>query len=58
MKKGTTMASATAERVTEVVKAAEDIVAAAAKSESKGKVASVTNEPGTQRAWDAKAQID
>lgn len=52
------MASATAERVTEVVKAAEDIVAAAAKSESKGKVASVTNEPGTQRAWDAKAQID
>jgi len=52
------MASTTAERATEVVKEAEDVVAKAAAAESKGKVPSATSEPGEARAWDAKAQID
>jgi topoisomerase IA-like protein len=56
MKEGTTMASVTAERATEVVKEAEDIVAAAAKSDAKETVS--TTERGEARAWDAKAQID
>jgi topoisomerase IA-like protein len=58
MKEGTTMASVTAERATEVVKEAEDIVAAAAKSDAKETVSSATTERGEARAWDAKAQID
>lgn len=55
------MASATAERATEVVKAAEDIVASAAKGESKATVARGQNDwasTGDARAWDSKAQID
>ena len=52
------MASVTAERATEVVKEAEDIVAAAAKSDAKETVSSATTERGEARAWDAKAQID
>jgi len=56
---GTTMASTIADSATEtVVKAAEDIVASAAKSETKGRVPSATAETGEARAWDAKAQID
>jgi hypothetical protein len=56
------MASATAERTTEVVTgevvdAAEKIVAAAA-AESKTSVPSQTTEKAEARAWDAKAQID
>lgn len=58
MKEGTTMASVTAERATEVVQEAEDIVAAAAKSDSKETVSSGTTEQADTRAWDAKAQID
>lgn len=52
------MASVTAERATEVVQEAEDIVAAAAKSDSKETVSSGTTEQADTRAWDAKAQID
>lgn len=56
------MASATAERETEaVVKAAEDVVAKAAKGESKPTVARGQNDwasTGEARAWDAKARID
>ena len=55
------MASATATRETEVVKAAEDIVAQAAKQESKASVPAGTDwsaQSGEARAWDAKAQID
>ena len=56
------MASATAERATEVVTSevvseAEKITAAAAK-ESKTTVPSSTTESAEARAWDAKAQID
>lgn len=52
------MASITAERETEVVKAAEDIVAKAASSESKAEVGGIHAEHAEARAWDAKAQID
>ena len=52
------MASGTAVSETEVVKDAENIVAAAAKSESKATVPSGNQDPGEARAWDAKAQID
>lgn len=52
------MATTTAERATEVVKAAEDIVASAAASESKETVGSVNGQVEEARAWDAKAQID
>lgn len=52
------MASTTQARETEVVKAAEDIVAEAAKSEAKQEVQDLTASTGTARAWDAKAQID
>ena len=56
------MASATAERATEVVTGevvseAEKITAAAAK-ESKTSIPSSTTEQAQARAWDAKAQID
>lgn len=56
------MASATAERATEVVTgevvtAAEKITAAAA-AESKTTVPSSVQEAAEARAWDAKAQID
>lgn len=52
------MASITAERETEVVKTAEDIVAKAAASESKAEVGGISAEHTQPRAWDAKAQID
>lgn len=55
------MASTTEARETEVVKAAEDIVAQAAKQESKATVPEGRNDffaKGEARAWDAKAQID
>lgn len=52
------MASTTEVRETEVVKAAEDIVAQAAKQESKQEVVDPNASTGTARAWDAKAQID
>lgn len=52
------MASITAERATEVVKTAEDIVAKAAASESKASVSGMSAEQAEPRAWDAQAQID
>ena len=52
------MASVTAERATEVVKAAEDIVAQAAKQDSKAVVSGVSATESEARAWDSKAQFD